>query len=67
MNRPVGVAGVVHDPGDHSGSWRAGVGPDMLVNAERIHPFEPVRRRDSPGGLHPYRGPDSVRTCTSWL
>ena len=60
MNHTVGVAGVVHDPGDHAGSWRAGVGPDMLIDAERVHPCQPARGCDPPGGFHPHGVPDGV-------
>jgi hypothetical protein len=42
MHHPVSVTGVIHDPGDHARSGRAGVGPDMLIDAERIHPCQPV-------------------------
>jgi hypothetical protein len=50
---------VVHDPGEHTGSRCAGVpvcrcagvGPDMLIDAERVHPCQSASRCDSPGGL----------------
>lgn len=32
-------------------SGRAGVGPDTLINPERIHPGQPAGRCDPPGGL----------------
>ena len=41
-HQSVGVSGVVHDPGDYAGPWRTGVGPDVLIHAERVHPCQPV-------------------------
>lgn len=60
VHHPRGVAGVVHDPGDHAGSGRAGVGPDMLIDPERIYPGQPAGRCDPPGGFDPDRVPDGV-------
>jgi transposase len=42
VNGAVLVAGVIHDPGDHPGSRRTGVGPDMFVDAERVHALQPT-------------------------
>jgi hypothetical protein len=60
MNNAVGVAGVVHDSGDHTGSRRAGVGPDMLIDAERVHALQPVRGSDATDGFYPDGVPGGV-------
>ena len=60
MNRAIRVAGVVHDPGDHPGSRRAGVGPDMLINAERVHAGQSVLGPDAPRGFCLDGGPGCV-------
>ncbi|MEQ4518741.1 hypothetical protein ABLI39_05175 [Pseudarthrobacter sp. B907] len=60
VNEAVSVAGVVHDPGDHPGAGRPGVGPDMFVDAERIQPLQPARVGDPPRGLCPDFVPGGV-------
>lgn len=60
VHHTVGVARVVHDPGDHAGSRWADVGPDVLINPERVHPCQPVRRCDPAGGFHSDSVPDGV-------
>ena len=51
VHHSAGIAGVVHDPGDHPGPGRAAVGPDVLIDAERIHACQPASRCDPPGGI----------------
>jgi hypothetical protein len=51
MHYALRVAGVVHDPGDHAGSRRTGVGPDMLIDSQGVHSCQPADRCDQPGGL----------------
>ena len=44
----VGVAGIVHNTGEHAGSWWAGLGPDMLIepsaSAPVSRPVAEIRR-----------------------
>ena len=60
VHHTLGVTGVVHDAGDHAGSRWTGVGPDMLIDAERVQPRQSASRCDSPGGLCLDRVPGGV-------
>ena len=60
MTGAVRVAGVVHDPGDHPGAGRTGVGPVMLIDAQRVHALQPACVGDPPRGLCPDPVPDRV-------
>lgn len=62
MHNAPRVAGVVHDPGDRPGTRRAGVGPDMFVNAQRVHVLQPACVSDPPRGL----GPDPDIAKCAW-
>lgn len=60
VRHALGITGVVHDPGDHPVPGRPDVGPDMLIDAKRIHPCPPASRCDPPGRLYLDGVPDRV-------